>query len=147
MLRSRRQQFHTRIAQVIEKELPDLLATEPQIVARHRQEGGDRRLASELWLAAAEGALSKAAMQKAAGHAAAGIELLQKGENELENRALEMSLELAMATAIMFMEGYGSSNAQEHYQKAYALSESVETLCGVLPRCGDWHHSSLFLAM
>jgi len=57
LLRSRRQQYHQRIAQTLEKEFPETVKTQPQIVAYHYTEAGLNEQAVPYWTMAGKQAV------------------------------------------------------------------------------------------
>ena len=48
LLRSTRQQYHQRIAQVLEAQFPETIATQPELVAQHYTDGGLHRASDKL---------------------------------------------------------------------------------------------------
>lgn len=67
LLRSRRHQIHARIAQTLEQRFPESVASTPELLAHHWAEGGSTMRAIELWTAAGERALARAANREASG--------------------------------------------------------------------------------
>ena len=62
---SKRSRLHAGIADVLEKEFPQLAANEPELLAHHRTEAGDLMAAIPLWRSAGESALARVALQEA----------------------------------------------------------------------------------
>src|SRR5262249_47180123 len=75
LLKSRRQQWHGQIAGALEQRFPDVVASEPEIVARHFTEAGLVDSAINYWLRAGNLALSRSANAEAVKHLRQGIEL------------------------------------------------------------------------
>src|SRR5215471_4316356 len=65
LLRSRRQQIHARIAVTLENEFLEIAATEPQLMARHYDEGVLPEKAVAYWLRAGQRAVERSAMPEA----------------------------------------------------------------------------------
>ena len=65
MLRSWRQQLHARIAAILERQFPDVVASQPEIVARHCTEAALSEAAIEWWRKAGERALRHSALKEA----------------------------------------------------------------------------------
>src|ERR687888_1592463 len=59
LLKSRRHQLHGQIARALEERFPDVVASEPEIVARHFTEAGLVDRAIDYWLKAGHLALSR----------------------------------------------------------------------------------------
>src|SRR6266850_1961434 len=54
LLKSTRQQYHLRIAQVLEAQFPDTIETQPELLAHHYTEAGLAAPAVEYWQRAGE---------------------------------------------------------------------------------------------
>ena len=65
LLRKQRERLHARIAKVLEARFPDVVATQPELIAHHLAEGGQSARAIEFWMAAAHQALPRAAYREA----------------------------------------------------------------------------------
>ena len=65
LLRKQHEQLHARIAKVLEERFPDVVATQPELIAHHLAEGGQSARAIEFWMAAAHQALPRAAYREA----------------------------------------------------------------------------------
>ena len=74
-LKSRRQQLHGQIARKMEEKLPDIVVSQPEIVAHHFAEAGLVEPAVAYWLKAGNLALSRSA-NAAVGHLEQGLKLI-----------------------------------------------------------------------
>ena len=74
LLRSTRQQYHQRIAQVVEERFPEIVETQPELLAHHYTEAGLARQAIPYWQRAGQRAIERSAHVEAisAPHAGAG---------------------------------------------------------------------------
>ena len=77
LVRSRRQQLHGHIARTLEERYPDIVATEPEIVAYHFTEGGLIEPAIDYWRRAGEHFLGRSAYIEAVKHLTQAIEMLE----------------------------------------------------------------------
>src|SRR5438874_7332302 len=77
LLRSTRQQYHQRIAQVLEARFPDLCETQPELLAHHYTVAGLAEPAIGYWQRAGQQASERSAYLEAISHFTTGIELLQ----------------------------------------------------------------------
>src|SRR5438128_338590 len=68
LLKSRRQQLHGQIARALEEKFADIVASQPEIVARHFTEAGLVDPAIDYWLRAGNLALSRSANAEAVKH-------------------------------------------------------------------------------
>src|SRR5213594_2513322 len=76
LLRSTRQQYHQRMAQVLEAQFPETVATQPELVAQHYTAAGCAEQAILYWLRAGQHASDRSAHVEAISHLTTGIELL-----------------------------------------------------------------------
>ena len=76
LLKSSRQQYHQRIAQVLEAQFPGLVETQPELVAQHYTAAGCAEQAVLYWQRAGQQASDRSANLEAISHLTTGIELL-----------------------------------------------------------------------
>ena len=76
LLRSTRQQYHQRIAQVLEARFPEIVATQPELVAQHYTEAGRIEPAIGYWQRAGQRALQGSAYAEAVAHLTQGLAVL-----------------------------------------------------------------------
>src|SRR5262249_44317862 len=77
LLKSTRQQYHQRIAQVLEEQFPETTQTQPELLAHHFTEAGLTEQAVHYWHQAAQRAVERSAHVEALAHLRQGLELLQ----------------------------------------------------------------------
>jgi class 3 adenylate cyclase/tetratricopeptide (TPR) repeat protein len=77
LLRSTRQQYHQRTAHVLVEQFPDLVETQPELVAHHSTEAGLGALAVEYWQRAGERVRRYAGEREAIAHYRKGLDVLQ----------------------------------------------------------------------
>ena len=77
LLRSTRQQYHQRTAHVLVEQFPDLVETQPELVAHHYTEAGLAALAVEYWQRAGERVRRYAGEREAIAHYRKGLDVLQ----------------------------------------------------------------------
>ena len=76
LLHSIRQQYHQRIAQVLEARFPEVCATQPELLAQHYTEAGFLVQAIPYWQQAGQRAVERSANVEAVAHLTKGLELL-----------------------------------------------------------------------
>ena len=76
LLKSTRQQYHQRIAQVLAAQFPETAATQPELLAHHYTEAGLAAPAVGYWQRAGQHASDRSAHLEAISHLTTGIELL-----------------------------------------------------------------------
>ncbi|MEH2557520.1 class 3 adenylate cyclase/predicted ATPase [Bradyrhizobium algeriense] len=121
LLRSRRQQLHGRIAATLERQFPEIAATQPELVAQHCTSAGVVEKAVEYWDKAGRMAVQRSTMAEAAAHFGKALELLGSLPKSPEQRSNERSLQLALAGALTAAKGWASPEAGEAYARAREL--------------------------
>src|SRR5205823_10027986 len=76
LLKRTRQQYHQRIAQVLEAQFPETAETQPELLAYHYTEAGLNEQAIGYWQRAGQRALERSAQTEAINHLTRGLELL-----------------------------------------------------------------------
>jgi class 3 adenylate cyclase/tetratricopeptide (TPR) repeat protein len=121
MLKSRRQQLHGQIARALEDGFPDVVNSEPEILAHHFTEAGIVAPAINYWLKAGNRALSRSANAEAVKHLRRGIELVQDLEPSPERVRRELDLYLALGPAVAATEGEAAQETSRVFARARDL--------------------------
>jgi tetratricopeptide (TPR) repeat protein len=101
LLRSTRQQYHQRIAQVLVEGFPETVETQPEVVAQHYTAAGLHAQALAFWKRAGERALGRSAHQEAVAcfeQALGAVQQLPESRNTYEQA---IDLRLALRTALL----------------------------------------------
>lgn len=120
LLRSRRQILHMRIAGVLAQRFPDMVASQPELLARQYSEAGIADQAAASWLEAAYRAKRLAAYSEAESHVAALLEACAELGDTPEGRA--------------------------YHARAHALRGDLESLHGLLENANDAYEKALAAA-
>jgi predicted ATPase len=78
LLRNRRQQLHARIAATLESQFPNIVATQPQIMAQHCSEAGLTEEAIVYWHKSGQQAAARSANREAVGHLTKALDVLAR---------------------------------------------------------------------
>lgn len=121
MLKSRRQLLHGQIARALEDDFPDVITSEPEILARHFTEAGIVEPAINYWLKAGNLALSRSANAEAVKHLRRGIELIPDLAPSPERVRKELDFYLALGPAVAATEGDSSQATSRVFARAREL--------------------------
>ena len=77
LLKSKRQQYHQQIADVLQERFPETVETQPELLAHHYTEAGLRAQAIPYWQQAGQRAVQRSANVEAISHLTKGLELLK----------------------------------------------------------------------
>jgi predicted ATPase len=137
LLKSRRQQLHGQIARTLEERFPAVVASQPEIVARHFTEAGLVDPAIDYWLRAGNLTLSRSANAEAVKHLRQGIELTRSLAPSPERVRKELDFYLALGPAMAATEGDAApetlrvfSHARELLGDGGTLTEQMTVLWG-----------------
>jgi serine/threonine protein kinase/predicted ATPase len=143
MVKSTRQQFHRRIAEVLEAEFGLLLAeTRPELLAHHFTEAGLPEKAVRYWLQAGLRSRERSAEVEAIGHLTRGLALIPLLPESAERDALELELLGPLGTAYIAARGYAAPEVGPIFQRARALCEHVgepRQWLAMLLGIWEWH--------
>ena len=121
LLKSRRQQLHAKIASALEERFPEIVASEPEIVARHFTEAGLVAEAIEYWLKAGNLALSRSANAEAVKHLKQGVELTLSQAPSPKRARKELDFYLALGPAMAATEGDATPETLKVFSRAREL--------------------------
>jgi predicted ATPase/class 3 adenylate cyclase len=122
LLKRTRQHYHVSIAEMLMRQFPETLETQPEILAHHFTEAGNLKEASDYWLKAGQQALRRSENYEAIGHLKRGLAILTATP---ENSVRELAMLRQLGTAYMATKGYGAPETVETFDRA-------RKLCGVV---------------
>jgi hypothetical protein len=139
LLKSRRQQLHTRIAQVLEQQFPQTAEAQPELLAQHCTEAGLIETAVHYWHKAGQQAIARSAMAEAAAQLRMGLELLQARPEEPERDRQELELQVSLGMALNPLKGQAAPETGQAYARARELCQKLGETHQLLPVLfGQW---------
>jgi tetratricopeptide (TPR) repeat protein len=136
LLRSTRQQYHQRIAQVFAERFPDTVATQPELLAHHFTAAGLAEPAVGYWYRAGQHAHERSAHGEAIGHLRKGLELLTPLPDTLEHRQQELDMQITLGQALLATKGIAAPDVGAAYQRARELCQQVGETPQLFPVLG-----------
>jgi TOMM system kinase/cyclase fusion protein len=125
LLKSTRQQYHQRIAQVLVAQFPDIAETQPELVAHHYTEAGFREQAVVYWQRAGQQAIERSANLEAVAHLTQGLELLITLPDTPERAQQELVMQTTLGPALLVTKGQASPEVLQAYARARTLCQQV----------------------
>jgi predicted ATPase len=125
LLRSTRQQYHQRIAQVLEEHFAEIAETQPEWLAHHYMQAGLTEQAVRYWQRAGQQASERSANLEAVSHFTAGIELLKCLPETPEHTQQALTLYIGLGAALLVTKGQAAPEVEHAYTQAYALCQQV----------------------
>jgi predicted ATPase/class 3 adenylate cyclase len=139
LLRGRRQQLHARIAATLEDQFPEIVATQPALLAQHCAEAGLAEKAVVYWLKAGQQAMARSATTEAVAQLQKGLDLLGRLPDSLGRRQQELDLQIALGPALAATKGYSGADVSETIGRARALAEQIDRPEYLVPLLlGQW---------
>jgi class 3 adenylate cyclase/predicted ATPase len=125
LLKSTRQQYHRRIAQVLEERFAEITETQPELVAHHYTEAGLPVQAIPYWQRAGERATQRSAYVEAIAHFTKGLEVLQTLPATPERVQQQLTLQIALGGSLMATKGFAAPEVGSVYARARELCQQV----------------------
>jgi len=123
MLRAKRQDYHRRVAEVLERLSPGIVETDPALLAHHYAQGGESASAIRYLRRAGKRAAETAANAEAADNFAKALTFLQCVPEGPEQAREEIDIRLGLGGAQVQEIGPASAEAEATYIRALELSE------------------------
>jgi predicted ATPase len=125
MVKKKRQQFHQRIALVLQQEEGEAGASRPELLAHHFTEAGMVAEALHYWHLAGDSALERCAYNEAISHLTRGLELVHGLPETPERYQHEIKMHVSLGVSLQSLKGYSSPEVEASYARAYALCNQM----------------------
>ena len=125
MLKSRRQQYHQQIAQVLETQFPEMTQTQPEIVAHHFTEAGLAGQAIPYWQQAGRQAVARSANLEEIAHFRKGLDVVSAVPDPATRQQQELGLQILLAPALMATKGMAVPEVEQVYLRAQELCRQL----------------------
>jgi predicted ATPase len=133
LLKDTRQQYHQRIAGMLVGEFAETVATQPEMVAHHYSEAGLGEQAVPFWQQAGQRAMERSANEEAIAHLTLGLDLLNELPGSSERDQQELTLQMALGSALIVSRGYAVAEVEQTYSKALELCRRIGDTPEVVP--------------
>jgi tetratricopeptide (TPR) repeat protein len=141
LIKGKRQQFHRRIAEVLEARFPQTVETKPELLAHHFTEAGLTEKAIGYWLRAGQRSRQRSALCEAIGHLTRGLALL---DTLVESRARderELQFLTALGPTCITARGYAAPEVGPILLQARELCQRIgdqQQLFGIMLGMWEW---------
>jgi class 3 adenylate cyclase/predicted ATPase len=125
LLRSKRHQLHAKIARMMEERFPEIAEARPELLAHHFTEAGLASQAIVYRQRAGERDLERSAYAEAISQLKQGLELLEALPDRPERVRQELSLRLALGSALTATRGYADPEVGDAYLRARELCREL----------------------
>jgi len=125
LLRTKRFEYHGRIAVVLEDRFGDTLETRPEMIAHHYTEAGMTEDAIKYWYKAGVRASLRWENLETIAHLNKGLELISSLPESLKRDEEELKFRVAVGPSLVVIRGYGSFEVRDVFSKALTLCEKL----------------------
>jgi class 3 adenylate cyclase/predicted ATPase len=133
LLKSTRQQYHQRIAQVLEAQFPETVEAEPELLAHHLTEAGLTERSVIYWYRAGQRASERSAHVEAIAHLHQGLELLRTLPETPERILQAITMHTALGAALQITKGYAAPEVEQAFTQARRLCQQVGEIAQLFP--------------
>jgi predicted ATPase len=128
LLRSKRQLLHSRIADVLKNQLPEVVETQPELMAHHLAGAGLIPPAIEYLRKAGLRAIERSANAEAIGHLQRALSLLRSQPESPGRKREELELEAMLGQAMIAGLGYAAPETRKVLLRAKSLIDETTDL-------------------
>ena len=125
LLKSRRQQFHRRIAMVLLDQFASEAEAHPEVVALHHTRAADFDAAVGWWQKAGQFAFRRASYAEAIAHYSSGLRVLESLPDERRRAQLELAFQVELGYSLIPLRGWGALQTAQAFSRAGELSRQI----------------------
>jgi predicted ATPase len=125
LLRNARQLLHAQIAAALETHFPELMDTQPELLAQHYTEAGLVENSIAYWIKAGRRSAARSAMAEAGAQFYRGLDQLALLPDTPERQRQELELRSSLGAVLTFAKGYAAQETGDTYARARALWEPL----------------------
>ena len=125
LLKRTRQQYHERVAKLLEDRFPELASTQPELVAHHYTEANCPAQAIAYWHKAGVAAASKSANLEAIDQFRRGLALVEALPDMREQAERELDLQMALGPALFATKLHSHPDIGRAYARAWELCQQL----------------------
>jgi predicted ATPase len=125
LLKSTRQQYHQRIAQVLVERFPDMVEKQPELVAQHYTEAGVAEYAMRYWQQAGHVAQARWAHDEAIAYLTTGLAMLMTLPETRERDGQELTVRINLGKSLAATKGWAAPEAEANSLRAWEICQQA----------------------
>lgn len=133
LLKGKRQQLHQQVALVLDARFPEIVETQPELLAHHYTRAGRNKEAIGYWVKAGQRAVSRSANVEAVAYITRGLDVLESLPEHEERTPKELQLRMALGVPLVITKGYSAPQVAENYNRARELCRQLKETREVFP--------------
>jgi predicted ATPase len=127
LLRKARQQLHAQIAEALEAHSPEIIESQPELLAQHYAEAGLVEKSIAYWGKAGRRSAARSALTEAAAQFHKGLDQLALLPNNPERQRRELEFCSSLGAVLIAVKGYAAPETGRAYAQARELWEQLGT--------------------
>jgi class 3 adenylate cyclase/predicted ATPase len=148
LLKSRRVHFHAAIATALQREFPEIVQTQPEIIAYHYTQARDHENAVHYWYEAGKQSAARSAHNEAVDHLKQGLAQIPNLDDPILRNKSELLLQTSLGNALRAIKGWSTDGVKQAYTRALQLCKESgfdELILPAMFGLWTWHfvHASL----
>jgi class 3 adenylate cyclase/predicted ATPase len=128
LLREPRRALHAQIADALESQFPDIVETQPELLARHCTDAGMSEKAAALWGKAGQLSLERSALAEAVQQFRRALDLIAALPGTAALRREQIRLQVALLNPLVHVKGFAAPETKAAAERARLLIEQAESL-------------------
>ena len=129
LLRGKRKELHIRITSTLERGFPEIVETQPDVLAQHCAEAGLAEKAVGYWLKAGQRAVARGAMTEAVAQLRKGLDLLSGVADGNAREEQELDLQIALGHGQLATKGYSVPEPGEGIRSCTPALRATKPIC------------------
>jgi len=125
LLKSRRAQYHERIARVIAEQFAGEADAHPEVVAFHHTQAGDVDSALRWWRKAGQHAFRRASYAEAIASYSSGLRVLETLPDERQRAQYELGLQVELGYSLIPVRGWSAAETAQAFSRAGELCREI----------------------
>jgi tetratricopeptide (TPR) repeat protein len=125
LLKSSRREIHARVGAVIEQEQPEVVASQPELLAYHYSLAGNAESAVRFWILGGQRARTRSANVEATRQFQKALEFLQLLPETPERGGTELEIQLSLGLCFIAVSGYSADDTRKAFERVCSLSAQL----------------------
>jgi class 3 adenylate cyclase/predicted ATPase len=126
LLRSTRQQLHARIAEALEAQSPEVIESQPDLLAQHYAEAGLNEKAVDYWVRAGKQSVVRSAMSEAEAQFEKALACVSLLPETGERTQRELEVQSSLGSVRLALSGFAAPHVARTYARARDLWEQLD---------------------
>jgi predicted ATPase len=126
LVKQTRQRLHRQVGGALEKAFPEVVETQPELVAHHLGEAGETARSVDYWLQAGERTQRRSAHIEAIRHMTRGLDAVARLPDGPDRAGAELRFRLLLSGSYLATQGYAAPAVESEVQRAKVLSAEID---------------------